>query len=132
MPNSDSQLWDSVVLVMSALRQLCARERKSLRNPAPKFEFLCERKRKRWLWVDAVDKVGGERGAGNNRLEAPRFLNQCCALGSYLESILLTLEKRFIDSIGHLAALAVLAQYSATRSSPSIQPASPGLSLYWS
>jgi hypothetical protein len=59
-------------------------------------------------------------------------LNQCCALGSYLESILLTLEKRFIDSIGHLAALAVLAQYSATRSSPSIQPASPGLSLYWS
>jgi hypothetical protein len=42
------------------------------------------------LWVDAVDKVGGEQRAGNNRIQVPRSLNQCCAPDSYLESMLLT------------------------------------------
>jgi hypothetical protein len=42
------------------------------------------------LWVDAVDKVGDEQRAGNNRIQVPRFLNQCCAPDSYLESMLLT------------------------------------------
>jgi hypothetical protein len=41
------------------------------------------------LWVDAVDKVGDEQRAGNNRIQMPRFLNQCCAPDSYLESMLL-------------------------------------------
>jgi len=40
--------------------------------------------------TDAVDKVGDEQGAGNNRLQVPCFLNQCCASDSYLESMLLT------------------------------------------
>jgi hypothetical protein len=42
------------------------------------------------LWVDTVDKVGDEQRAGNNRIQVPRFLNQCCAPDSYLESMLLT------------------------------------------
>lgn len=42
------------------------------------------------LRVDAVDKVGDEQRAGNNRIQVPRFLNQCCAPDSYLESMLLT------------------------------------------
>jgi uncharacterized membrane protein YcgQ (UPF0703/DUF1980 family) len=40
--------------------------------------------------TDAVDKVGDEQRAGNNRIQVPRFLNQCCAPDSYLESMLLT------------------------------------------
>ena len=42
------------------------------------------------LLTDAVDKVGDEQGAGNNRIQVPRFLNQYCASDSYLESMLLT------------------------------------------
>jgi hypothetical protein len=42
------------------------------------------------LWVDGVDKVGDEQGADNNRIQVPRFLNQCCASDSYLGSMLLT------------------------------------------
>jgi len=42
------------------------------------------------LWVDAVDKVGDEQRAGNNRIQVPRSLNQCCASDSYLETMLLT------------------------------------------
>jgi hypothetical protein len=42
------------------------------------------------LWVDAVDKVGDEQRVGNNRIQVSRFLNQCCAPDSYLESMLLT------------------------------------------
>ena len=52
-------------------------------------------------WVDAVDKVGDEQRAGNNRIQVPGFLNQCCAPDSYLESMLLTRpSKTFFDSIG--------------------------------
>ena len=40
--------------------------------------------------TDAVDKVGDEQRAGNNRIQVPRFLNQCCAPDSYLERMLLT------------------------------------------
>ena len=39
--------------------------------------------------TDAVDKVGDEQSAGNNRIQVQRFLNQCCAPDSYLESMLL-------------------------------------------
>jgi hypothetical protein len=42
------------------------------------------------LWVDAVDKVGDEQRAGNNRIQVPRFLNLYCAPDSYLDSMLLT------------------------------------------
>jgi hypothetical protein len=42
------------------------------------------------LRVDAVDKVGDEQRAGNNRIQVPSFLNQCCAPDSDLESMLLT------------------------------------------
>jgi hypothetical protein len=42
------------------------------------------------LWVDAVDKVGDEQRVGNNQIQVSRFLNQCCAPDSYLESMLLT------------------------------------------
>jgi hypothetical protein len=40
--------------------------------------------------TDAVDKVGDEQRAGNNRIQLPRSLNQCCAPDSYLETMLLT------------------------------------------
>jgi len=40
--------------------------------------------------TDAVDKVGDEQRTGNNRIQVPRFLNQCCAPDSYLETMLLT------------------------------------------
>ena len=40
--------------------------------------------------TDAVDKVGDEQRAGNNRIQVPSFLNQCCAPDSDLESMLLT------------------------------------------
>jgi hypothetical protein len=42
------------------------------------------------LWVDAVDKVGDERRAGNNRIQVPSFLNLYCAPDSNLDSMLLT------------------------------------------
>jgi hypothetical protein len=42
------------------------------------------------LWVDAVDKVGDEQRAGNNRIQVPSFLNRYCAPDSYLDSMLLT------------------------------------------
>jgi hypothetical protein len=42
------------------------------------------------LWVDAVDKVGDEQRAGNNRIQLPSFLNRYCAPDSYLDSMLLT------------------------------------------
>jgi hypothetical protein len=42
------------------------------------------------LLTDAVDKVGDERRAGNNRIQVPSFLNLYCAPGSYLDSMLLT------------------------------------------
>ena len=53
------------------------------------------------LMTDAVDKVSDEQRAGNNRIQVPRFLNQCCAPDSYLESIFCSLDpqKTFIDSI---------------------------------
>jgi len=40
--------------------------------------------------TDAVDKVSDEQRAGNNRIQVPRSLNQCCAPDSYLETMLLT------------------------------------------
>jgi hypothetical protein len=40
--------------------------------------------------TDAVDKVGDERLAGNNRIQVPSFLNLYCAPDSYLDSMLLT------------------------------------------
>jgi hypothetical protein len=48
------------------------------------------------LLTDAVDKVGDEQRAGNNRIQMPRSLNQCCAPDSYLESNVAhsSLEKR--------------------------------------
>jgi hypothetical protein len=42
------------------------------------------------LLTDAVDKVGDEHRTGNNRIQVPRFLNQCCVPDSNLESMLLT------------------------------------------
>jgi hypothetical protein len=39
---------------------------------------------------DAVEKLSNEQRAGNNRIQVPRSLNQCCAPVSYLESMLLT------------------------------------------
>jgi hypothetical protein len=42
------------------------------------------------LLTDAVDKVGDEQRAGNNRIQVPHSLNQCCAPDSYFESMLLT------------------------------------------
>jgi hypothetical protein len=42
------------------------------------------------ILTDAVDKVGDEQRAGNNRIQVPRSLNQCCAPDSYLETMLLT------------------------------------------
>jgi len=44
----------------------------------------------RQLLTDAVDKVGDERLAGNNRIQVPSFLNLYCAPDSYLDSMLLT------------------------------------------
>jgi hypothetical protein len=44
----------------------------------------------RQLLTDAVDKVGDERRAGNNRIQVPSFLNRYCAPDSYLDSMLLT------------------------------------------
>jgi hypothetical protein len=41
------------------------------------------------LGVDAVDKVGDEQRAGNNRIQVPSILNQCCVPDSDLESMLL-------------------------------------------
>jgi hypothetical protein len=40
--------------------------------------------------TDAVEKLSDEQRAGNNRIQVPRSLNQCCAPDSYLESMLLT------------------------------------------
>src|ERR1039457_3487007 len=40
--------------------------------------------------TDAVDKVGDEQPAGNNRIQVPSFLNRYCAPDSYLDSMLLT------------------------------------------
>jgi hypothetical protein len=40
--------------------------------------------------TDAVDKVGDEQRAGNNRIQVPSFLNLYCAPDSYLDSMLLT------------------------------------------
>jgi hypothetical protein len=40
--------------------------------------------------TDAVDKVGDEQRTGNNRIQVPRSLNECCAPDSYLETMLLT------------------------------------------
>jgi hypothetical protein len=64
----------------------------------PAFFTHCNRSQ---LWVDAVDKVGDEQRAGNNRIQVPSFLNlfarqtpiltQCCSLAP---------RKTFIDSIG--------------------------------
>ena len=42
------------------------------------------------LLTDAVDKVGDEQRAGNNRIQVPSSLNQSCAPDSYLETMLLT------------------------------------------
>jgi hypothetical protein len=39
------------------------------------------------LRVDAVDKVGDEQRAGNNRIQVPRFLNLYCAPDSYLDTM---------------------------------------------
>ena len=41
------------------------------------------------LLTDAVDKVGDEQPASNNRIQVPSFLNQYCAPDSYLETMLL-------------------------------------------
>jgi hypothetical protein len=46
--------------------------------------------------TDAVDKVGDEQRAGNNRIQVPRFLNQCCAPDSYLETILLIRPSKIV------------------------------------
>ena len=35
-------------------------------------------------WVDTVEKLSDEHRAGNNRIQVPRSLNQCCAPDSYL------------------------------------------------
>jgi hypothetical protein len=40
--------------------------------------------------ADAVDKVGDEQRAGNDRIQVPSFLNRYCAPDSYLDSMLLT------------------------------------------
>src|ERR1022692_4086853 len=46
--------------------------------------------------TDAVDKVGDEQRAGNNRIQVPSFLNRYCAPDSYLDSMFAhsPLEKR--------------------------------------
>jgi len=71
----------------------------SLWHIADQFEQVSLRP----LMTDAVDKVGDEQGAGNNRIQVPRFLNQCCASDSYLESMLLTRpsKKRFSTASTH-------------------------------
>ena len=46
------------------------------------------------LLTDAVDKVGDERRAGNNRIQVPSFLNLYCAPDSYLESMLLNCSSK--------------------------------------
>jgi hypothetical protein len=48
------------------------------------------------LWVDAVEKLSDEQRAGNNRIQVPRSLNQCCALDSYLESMLLIRPSKIV------------------------------------
>ena len=50
----------------------------------------------RFFQHNAVDNVGDEQRAGNNRIQVLSFLNRYCALDSYLDSMLLTLpfEKR--------------------------------------
>jgi hypothetical protein len=57
--------------------------------------------------VDAIDKVGDEQRASNNRIQLPRFLNQCCAPDSYLESMLLTRPSKnlFSTASGQLLTL---------------------------
>jgi hypothetical protein len=47
--------------------------------------------------TDTVEKLSDKQHAGNNRIQVPRSLNQCCAPDSDLESMLLThaLEKVF-------------------------------------
>ena len=40
--------------------------------------------------TDGVEKLSDEQRAGNNRIQVPRSLNQCCVPDSYLESMLLT------------------------------------------
>jgi hypothetical protein len=50
--------------------------------------------------TDAVDKVGKEQRAGNNRIQVSEFLNRCCEPESYLETMLLSRDsKTLIDSI---------------------------------
>jgi hypothetical protein len=39
--------------------------------------------------IDAVEKLSDDQRAGNNRIQVPRSLNQCCVPDSYLESMLL-------------------------------------------
>ena len=39
--------------------------------------------------TNIVDKVGDEQRLGNNRIQVPRSLNQCCAPDSYLGTMLL-------------------------------------------
>lgn len=39
--------------------------------------------------TDTVEKLSDEQRVGNNRIQVPRSLNQCCAPDSYLESMLL-------------------------------------------
>jgi hypothetical protein len=41
------------------------------------------------LRVDAVEKLGNEHGARNNRIRANGCLNRCCVRGSSFESKLL-------------------------------------------
>jgi hypothetical protein len=53
-------------------------------------DSLLSRSRELPLWVDAVEKLSDTQRAGNNRIQFPHSLNQCCAPASYLESMLLT------------------------------------------
>ena len=66
------------------------------------------------LWVDAVDKVGDEQRAGNDQIQVPSYLNQCCAPNLILNQCCLAApRKTFFDSIGqklaHIRAVAVSA-----------------------
>ena len=60
------------------------------------FATLTAQAETRRLPIDVVDKVRDEQRAGNNRIQVRRFLNQCCAPDSYLDSMLLTRPSKYV------------------------------------
>ena len=73
--------------------------------------------------TDAVDKVGDDQRAGNNRIQVPSFSNQCCAPDSYLETMLLTRPSKNVYRQHRPKA--------DTRSVKHPTPVRGGCTLYW-